>query len=121
LVFDLAGHVVENKPHTYTLPYGYKNFTLTNSNAITGVNGTDGSVIATDPFDILNLTADNKWIKLVADNTNTTIGISHEIHTITTTAVSDTNLEAVSDITLYDLTFDEAGHVTANQAHKYLL
>ena len=121
LVFDLAGHVIENKPHTYTLPYGYKNFTLTNSNAITGVNGTNGSVIATSPFDTLNLTADNKWIKLVADNTNTTIGISHEIHTITTTAVSDTNLETVSDITLYDLTFDEAGHVTANQAHKYLL
>lgn len=122
LTFDIAGHVTGNQPHTYTLPYNYKTFTLTNSSdVVTGVNGTDGNVIAADPFDTLNLNADNKWIKLVADNTNTSIGISHEIHTITTTAKPNTDLETVSSFTVQDLTFDEAGHVTANQAHTYTL
>jgi hypothetical protein len=47
---------------------------------------------------------------------------SHDIHSINTTAVSDTDLNDNGDkITLQDITYDTAGHITANKAHTYIL
>lgn len=121
LVFDLAGHVTENKPHVFTLPYSYKTIGVSNTTNTTTISGTDGNVVAQDILETLAFEAQNKWIKLVADNTNTLVGIAHEIHTITNTAKTDTDLETVSDFTVQDLEFDAAGHVIANQSHKYVL
>lgn len=121
LIFDLAGHVTENKPHVFTLPYSYKTISVSNTTDTTIISGTNGNVVAQDILETLAFEAQNKWIKLVADNNNTLIGIAHEIHAITNTAKTDTDLETVSEFTVQDLEFDAAGHVTANQSHKYTL
>ncbi|MBP3801480.1 MAG: hypothetical protein J6I85_05630 [Clostridia bacterium] len=46
LVFDLAGHVTENKPHVFTLPYSYKTIGVSNTTNTTTISGTDGNVVA---------------------------------------------------------------------------
>lgn len=118
--YDIAGHVTNNQSHTYQLPYNFKTIVVEEeSDATANVSAAAGSVIADTPVDTVTFTPGNKWINLTADASNDKITFSHEVNTITTTAKTDTDLETVSSFTVQDLTFDKAGHVTANQSHKY--
>lgn len=124
-IVDAMGHVVGKNTNTVTLPYGFKTIKVTNdASTVADAASTilEAGQIADNTQDTLTFAASNKWIKL-DNNTEDTIKIGHEVHAITTTAKTATNLNANSTntITIQDLLFDEAGHVTANQKHTYTL
>lgn len=126
-IVDPKGHVVGHNNHTVTLPYGFKTITTngrsgTASGDNTG-NPSTSSVIADNTQDTLGINSGNKWIRIDTNTSTDTITISHDIHTPTVSAKSQTNLNnpATDSITIQDTTYDNAGHMTANQNHKYIL
>lgn len=124
-IVDAMGHVVGKNTNTVTLPYGFKTIKVTNdADTVTDAASTilESGQVADNTQDTLTFAASNKWIKF-DNNTEDTIKIGHEVHSILTTAKSGTNLNTNSTnyITIQDLVFDEAGHVTKNQTHRYTL
>ena len=126
-IVDPKGHVVGHNDHTVILPYGFKTITTngrsgTASGDNTG-NPSTSSVIADNTQDTLGINSGNKWIRIDTNTSTDTITISHDIHTSTVSAKSQTDLNnpATDSITIQDTTYDNAGHMTANQDHKYIL
>lgn len=126
-IVDPKGHVVGHNDHTITLPYGFKTITTngrsgTASGDNTG-NPSTSSVVADNTQDTLGINSGNKWIRIDTNANADTITISHDIHTPTVSAKSQTDLNnpATDSITIQDTTYDNAGHMTANQDHKYIL
>lgn len=122
IVFDDAGHIIESHKHTYELPYGYKTFTS---------NGISSNVIDIDPSGSTQTTASNtqdsiafdtynKWIQI--EITDDKLEIAHEVHDIETVQKEKTDLNnGTNSIVIQDTKYDEAGHLTHNQAHEYEL
>lgn len=126
MLFDTAGHITHNQAHTYTLPYGFKTITTNGRGSSTSENATGTptttNVVADNTQDTLAINSGNKWIRLDTSANNDSITISHDIHTPTLTAKAASNINGNGDtITIQDITFDEAGHMTANQNHTYTL
>lgn len=126
-IVDPKGHVVGHNDHTVTLPYGFKTITTngrsgTASGDNTG-NPSTSNVVADNTQDTLGINSGNKWIRIDTNASTDTITISHDIHTPTVSAKSQTDLNnpATDSITIQDTTYDNAGHMTANQDHKYIL
>lgn len=125
LSFDDAGHVTANKQHSYTLPYGFK--TIVGDTSSTAISWTDSTpnanVVAETPTDTLTIANGNKWIRINTNANDDKLTIAHQVNTITTTAVTATNLNTNSTTTIDipDWTYDEAGHITAKQPHSYTL
>lgn len=126
-IVDPKGHVVGHNDETVTLPYGFKTITTngrsgTASRDNTG-NPSTSNVVADNTQDTLGINSGNKWIRIDTDANADTITISHDIHTPTVSAKSQTDLNnpATDSITIQDTTYDNAGHMTANQSHKYIL
>lgn len=126
-IVDPKGHVVGHNDHTVTLPYGFKTITTngrsgTASGDNTG-NPSTSNVVADNTQDTLGINSGNKWIRIDTNASADTITISHDIHTPTVSAKSQTDLNnpAIDSITIQDTTYDNAGHMTANQDHKYIL
>ena len=124
--YDLAGHIVSKKSHTYTLPFGFKTI-KTNGRSATASGDNTGAptttnIVADTTQDILSIDSGNKWIRIDTDTANDKIIISHDIHTPTLTAKNPSDINGNGDtITIQDITFDNAGHMTANQNHTYTL
>ena len=119
---DKAGHIIENRPHYYVLPYDYKFITIKGqSENITNPEINKNTIIANQTQDELHFASSNKWIRLSASDTTNTVSMGHEVHTITDTKKDNTDLDSIQTFTVQDLIFDEAGHVTANQSHTYTL
>lgn len=126
-IVDPKGHVVGHNDETVTLPYGFKTIT-TNGRSNTASGDNTGSpsasnVVADNTQDTLGINSGNKWIRIDTNASADTITISHDIHTPTVSAKSQTDLNnpATDSITIQDTTYDNAGHMTANQDHKYIL
>lgn len=126
-IVDPKGHVVGHNDHTVTLPYGFKTITTNGRSTIdsgdnTG-NPSTSNVVADNTQDTLGINSGNKWIKIDTNAGSDTITISHDIHTPTVSAKGQTDLNnpATDSITIQDTTYDNAGHMTANQNHKYIL
>lgn len=126
-IVDPKGHVVGHNDHTVTLPYGFKTIT-TNGRSGTALGDNTGNpstsnVVADNTQDTLGINSGNKWIRIDTNASADTITISHDIHTPTVSAKSQTDLNnpATDSITIQDTTYDNAGHMTANQDHKYIL
>jgi hypothetical protein len=126
-IVDPKGHVVGHNDHTVTLPYGFKTIT-TNGRSETASGDNTGNpsvtnVVADNTQDTLGINSGNKWIRIDTNASADTITISHDIHTPTVSAKSQTDLNnpATDSITIQDTTYDNAGHMTANQDHKYIL
>lgn len=126
-IVDPKGHVVGHNDETVTLPYGFKTITTNGrSNTASGDNTGNPSasnVVADNTQDTLGINSGNKWIRIDTNTSTDTITISHDIHTPTVSAKSQTDLNnpATDSITIQDTTYDNAGHMTANQDHKYIL
>lgn len=124
--FDKAGHMTKNQKHKYTLPFGFKkiatNGRSTNSDENATGNPVKNDVVADNTQDTLNIDSGNLWIRIDTDATKDAIIISHDIHDTTTAAKADSNINDNGDkITIQDIEFDKAGHMTKNQAHSYIL
>ncbi len=121
---DIAGHITANQNHTYTLPYSWKQINHNGvDSATTDMTANTTAIIPENCKDTLTINSGNTWITLAGDNTSNskTLAIAHKVNTITETAKDDTNLDGVGNFTVQDITKDNAGHITAIQAHKYTL
>lgn len=142
-IVDNCGHIVGKNTKTLTLPYGYKTlssnqisanetdfYTTITPSSTTNEQYTESSSIKASPKetntsattikDTIKLNTGNKWIQTKIENQAVTL--AHEIHNIEEQPY-DTNLNTnkTNTITVQDLTFDAAGHVTANHSHTYTL
>lgn len=126
-IVDPRGHVVGQNNHTVTLPYGFKTIATNGRSDSTSLNAstspTTDNVDADNTQDTLSINSGNKWIRIDTDADNDVLTISHDVHNFTTSAKSKTDLNnpALDEITLQDVTFDKAGHMTGNQSHTYVL
>ena len=116
---DNAGHLIKNKKHTYTLPYGFKTITTNgratevSENAVSAPTTSD--VIADNTQDTLAINSGNKWIRIDTDAESDKITIRHDVHS-TSSSMSTQNLQSETSETItFDVlsyNFDEAGHFT---------
>jgi hypothetical protein len=128
ITFDTTGHVQTNQKHTYTLPYGFKTIKTDGTNSsVKDIEIKDDQkkpIVADNTQDELTINPGNNWIKIANDAENDIVIIAHEVHSIDEkTEKNETNLNSSKEdaITLKDITFDEAGHIKANQPHEYIL
>lgn len=127
--YDAAGHVIENRKHTYTLPYGYKTFKTNGRNIDENTKNSDSVGItettADNTQDIINIDSGNYWVR--ADITNDNIKLSHSVRDIDITPNNPTNfnteINAVDEdnINIPDWTYDAAGHIRSKKNHYYTL
>ena len=123
-ILDSNGHVIAKNTQTVTLPYGFKTIAVqkastkeTNPTA----NASTVNLVADSTQDTLYFSPANKWIRFVPTTSSGMISIGHQVNNITETPKSNTSLDGVGAFTVQDLEFDDAGHVTKNQAHTYNL
>lgn len=125
-IVDSMGHIVGKNTETITLPYGYKNITVSGSSTIVSDVAHSGKTLtATNTQDTITFKPSNKWIKMQADNK--TVSISHEVHSFSDgEANREYGLTANKSITELDknnifevpvFKFDEAGHITGARTH----
>lgn len=149
-IVDDMGHIVGRNTETVTLPYGYKHINTVGQSTesstdlfTTNYTNTDTSAAnetkkpvadssshnsANNTQDILTINPGNKWIQLKVDDTNNSLTIAHEVHTVNRLTDS-TDLNANGDpysnskdkLTVQDIEFDNAGHVVTNRKHTYTL
>lgn len=145
-IVDNAGHVVGKNTETVTLPFGYKYLSVdrTNKDVTEDIYGENfnnemyKNAEAKNTQDKLTVSIGNKWIEAkvtpyLSNEKNSTITIGHEVHNVDKDAVSgETNLNTLTKeemeagqnpnkIKIQDMSFDAAGHITANKAHTYVL
>lgn len=127
LVFDKAGHVIKNQPHTYILPYGFKTITpVAQSSAVTNPIVNTADIIANNTQDTLQIASSNKWIRMSTNNVDT-LSIGHEVNNFEAgmantkygleTNLSITNLDTNNIFKIPVFKFDEAGHITMAETH----
>ena len=118
--------MTKNQKHKYTLPFGFKKIATngrgTNETENATGNPVKDDVVADNTQDTLKINSGNPWVRIDTDKNNNAIVISHDIHNPTTTAKADSDINNNGDkITIQDIEFDKAGHMTKNQAHSYIL
>ena len=64
---DVAGHIVANKNHSYTLPYGFKYLHTSNDNYSSPLSSNMENLEAIKVHDTLNISGGNTWIKTYID------------------------------------------------------
>ena len=123
--YDKAGHIHSKQDHFYTLPFGYKTITTNGrSNEVSeNATGTPSKVniVADDTQDSLAINSGNKWVRIDTNATDDILEIRHDVHTPELTKKEDTDLDGIGAFEVQDIQFDEAGHMTHNQVHKYIL
>lgn len=149
-IIDSMGHIVGKNIETVTLPYGYKHFktdglsskdvvndlystvNYTSTEDVKTTNDIANSSVAHNTQDVLTINPHNKWIQTKIENTDNDgdiLTIAHEIHSIDERYDSNTNLNNLSidnengegNLTIYDWSYDKAGHITAKRKHTYTL
>lgn len=128
-VIDATGHVVGRNLETVTLPYGFKTVSVVNNDSTGTANTesitkTDSNVVADNTKDTLTISTANKWLRFTTTSTTDVITVAHEIHSINTTKKSNTDLNngsTTSNFTVQDISYDNAGHLTAVQSHTYTM
>lgn len=112
-ITDNAGHIVAKHTNVVTLPYGFKNVALVNSEALTGLTANEIQIVADNTQDTLTIASQNKWIKVASENN--TLKLAHEIVS-TTFGETKTNSQDATPkfgdtFNIPVITVDNAGHV----------
>jgi hypothetical protein len=124
LKFDEAGHILEARTHTVTLPENFDKISvsLNDNTSTTKLVGTAGIITANTLTDTLNIAEGNRWINIDADPKNDKITFSHYVDPIeSTTNITDLNTATKKTIPIHELTWDAAGHITNNVTHTYTI
>lgn len=127
IAFDKAGHVIQNRLHTYTLPYGFKTIKTNGRSTEVSENATGtptkADVVAENTQDALTINSGNKWVRIDTDAANDTITIRHDVHnTSSTNNTTDwTKTEANTTIPAVTCVYDEAGHYVSHHTENYKL
>lgn len=132
---ETDGHVDEEKIDLYTPTKDHEGNIIGYEIDKKVVESTEKTAKAESTQDKIIINPKNKWIQtqIVNGDKSDTITIAHEVHNVDKDAVKgETNLnkltpeeqEAGQDpnkIKIQDMSFDAAGHITANKAHTYVL
>lgn len=121
LTWDNAGHIVTNETKTWTLPDSIHDLKVTGtSTAVTNPAGTNGTIVADTTFDVVELNASNKWMRLTADPTKDIVTFGHLVQNIETgKRTTDLNNSGTFDTEEY--TYDEAGHIRSKYVRTLTL
>lgn len=120
--YDAAGHVIENRKHTYTLPYGFQYITSNGRGTDTAINSettpSNPTVQADNTQSTFALNSGNRWIRIDnIDGETNSLTFKHDIHpTSTSTSTQELEFEESKDVT-FDIptyAFDEAGHYVSH-------
>lgn len=123
LTWDKAGHLTASQKQTYTLPNSIKTLSISNSgNKVVKLDTVpnNGTLIATNVVDTINIDTGNKWIQLVADSTGKKVTLYHSPAggtTISTTQTGDETPAFGATFKIPEVKYDEAGHVTSTSIH----
>ena len=138
-IVDTKGHVVGKNTETVTLPFGFKFFNATNSDAVTApLTAVANTPVATNTQDTYSYVATNKWIRFDTATTKT-IKVGHELspllnstkanffygltqnedHTKSTNILGDLDKDNTFEVPCFK--FDEAGHITEARTHTVTL
>lgn len=125
LQFDEAGHILEARTHTITLPENFTKHINTLSDAI-DVDSTVGVVGEITPdtlTDTFTFAEGNRWINITADSANDKLTFSHYVKNFTeTTSALDFNTVANGKtFTVQTLSWDRAGHLTGSDKKTFTL
>ena len=127
IAFDKAGHVIQNRLHTYTLPYGFKTIKTNGRSTEVSENATGtpskADIVAENTQDALTINSGNKWVRIDTNATNDTITIRHDVHkTSSTNNTTDwTKTEVNTTIPTVTYVYDEAGHYVSHHTENYKL
>ena len=134
-IYDVAGHIIENRLHKYTLPYGFKTITTNGRNdenlSVNTGEFSNDNIIADQTQDILNIDSGNKWIRMDTIPNEDRIIISHDIHDTSSTeettdwtkteSLTVDNNEVDLSIPVTTYFYDKAGHYTNHHTENYKL
>lgn len=125
LQFDEAGHILEARTHTVTLPENFTThaITVSDTNNADSTVGTAGNITPDTLTDTLTFAEGNRWINLAADATNDKITISHYVKNFTeTTSALDFNTESNGKtFTVQTIGWDRAGHLISSDKKTFTL
>ena len=122
MVYDAAGHIIQNKKHIYTLPYNFNKIISGPSSTSTNAVASNTVIINADSAkDALVIEAGNKWLTTAGNNKTNTFIMGHALASIDVKDKKDTVLDEIGYFTVQDFTFDDAGHISGSQMHKYTL
>jgi hypothetical protein len=127
IAFDKAGHVTQNRLHTYTLPYGFKTIKTNGRSTEVAENATgtptSTDVVAENTQDTLTINSGNKWVRIDTDAANDSVTIRHDVHKTSTSADTTdwTKTELNTTIPVPTYSFDEAGHYVSAHTESYQL
>lgn len=120
--YDAAGHVIENRKHTYTLPYGFQYITSNGRGTDTAINSettpSNPTIQADNTQSTFALNSGNRWIRIDnVDGETNSLTFKHDIHpTSTSTSTQELEFEDSKEVT-FDIptyAFDEAGHYVSH-------
>jgi hypothetical protein len=120
--FDEAGHIIEANTRTVALPENFSTVTTTVSDVanVNSEKGTAGSLIADGLTDTVTFAEGNKWINIAADANNDKLTFSHYVKQFVESPDS-TDLDGQQTFAVQELTWDNAGHITASTKRTYTL
>ena len=123
LKFDEAGHILEARTHTVTLPELFTTVTIGAANTGTDdTTHTAGTLEADKMTDGFTINPGNKWIQMTADSSNDKFSIQHYVKEFeqSTDAINYNNVTTKTfDIQAID--WDEAGHLISSEKTTYTL
>lgn len=129
LKFDEAGHIIEAKTHTVTLPELFTKVNIGDANTTTGLNEgetttthTKGSLEADTMTDEFTIKPGNKWIQMTADENNDAFSIQHYVNKFTeSTGAINYNTATTKTFNIQNIGWDEAGHLISSAKTTYTL
>ena len=135
--FDEAGHILEARTHTVTLPEIYNKFIVSAETAeVANMDYVAGTVAADNMNDSVTFTPGNKWIHMAVSGTNDENTVDTDVikiaHEVTAFDDGEANKEygLLTDETISDANnsfeipafkFDEAGHIRGARTHTLTL
>lgn len=120
--YDAAGHVITNRKHTYTLPFGFKYITSNGRGDDVEINSETEpdvpNIVADDTQSAFAINSGNRWVRIDnVDGTTNSLTIKHDIHpTSSSTSTKELEIEKSEEVTFEIPTyvFDEAGHYVSH-------
>ena len=135
--FDEAGHILEARTHTVTLPEIYNKFIVSAETAeVANMDYVAGTITADNMNDTVTFTPGNKWIHMAVSGTNDENTLDTDVikiaHEVTAFDDGEANKEygLLADETISDANnsfeipafkFDEAGHIRGARTHTLTL
>ena len=129
LKFDEAGHIIEAKTHTVTLPELFTKVNIGDANTTTGLSEgqtttthTKGSLEADTMTDEFTIKPGNKWIQMTADKNDDAFSIQHYVNKFTeSTGAINYNTATTKTFNIQNIGWDEAGHLISSAKTTYTL